>query len=60
MSRRVIAANNRSIAERLVREIEAYAPVRDDAPGRGHAPDEGHAPGRGHAPDEELPDRRSD
>lgn len=32
MSRRVIAANNRSIGERLVREIQAYAPARDDAP----------------------------
>uniref|UniRef100_H3CBM9 Inositol-1-monophosphatase n=1 Tax=Tetraodon nigroviridis TaxID=99883 RepID=H3CBM9_TETNG len=32
MSRRVIAANNRSIGQRIAREIRAYAPVRDDAP----------------------------
>lgn len=32
MSRRVIAANNSSIAQRIAREIQAYAPVRDDAP----------------------------
>lgn len=32
MSRRVIAANHRSIAERIAREIQAYAPPRDDAP----------------------------
>ncbi|CAF90281.1 unnamed protein product, partial [Tetraodon nigroviridis] len=31
MSRRVIAANNRSIGQRIAREIRAYAPVRDDA-----------------------------
>lgn len=31
MSRRVIAANNRTIAERISREIQAYAPARDDA-----------------------------
>lgn len=32
MSRRVIAANNRSIAERLVGQVQAYQPARDDAP----------------------------
>ncbi|XP_078143807.1 inositol monophosphatase 1-like [Centroberyx gerrardi] len=32
MSRRVVAANSRSIAERIVREIDAFAPQRDDAP----------------------------
>lgn len=31
MSRRVIAANNRTIAERIVKEIQAFAPTRDDA-----------------------------
>lgn len=31
MSRRVVAANNRSVAERLIREIEAFSPTRDDA-----------------------------
>lgn len=31
MSRRVIAANNRTIAERVSKEIQAYAPARDDA-----------------------------
>lgn len=34
MSRRVIAANNRSIAQRIAAEIQAYAPPRDDAPAR--------------------------
>lgn len=38
MSRRVIAANHRSIAERIAREIQAYAPPRDDAPPREEAP----------------------
>lgn len=32
MSRRVIAANNRTIAERIVKEIDAFTPLRDDAP----------------------------
>nr|ACO10012.1 Inositol monophosphatase [Osmerus mordax] len=32
MSRRVIAANNRNIAERIVKEIDAFTPLRDDAP----------------------------
>ncbi|XP_076023801.1 inositol monophosphatase 1 [Genypterus blacodes] len=32
MSRRVVAANCRSIAERIVREIDVYSPIRDDAP----------------------------
>lgn len=32
MSRRVIAANNKTIAQRLVREIAAFTPHRDDAP----------------------------
>lgn len=32
MSRRIIAANNRSVAERIVREIQPFAPPRDDAP----------------------------
>ncbi|XP_013888179.1 inositol monophosphatase 1 [Austrofundulus limnaeus] len=32
MSRRIIAANNRSIAERLVKEITPFRPPRDDSP----------------------------
>nr|XP_057922857.1 inositol monophosphatase 1-like [Doryrhamphus excisus]XP_057922858.1 inositol monophosphatase 1-like [Doryrhamphus excisus] len=32
MSRRVLAANNESIAERLVKEIDSFSPLRDDAP----------------------------
>ncbi|CAJ1073218.1 hypothetical protein L3Q82_021029%2C partial [Xyrichtys novacula] len=32
MSRRVVAANNRIIAERIVKEIDAFSPPRDDAP----------------------------
>uniref|UniRef100_A0A3Q1F796 Inositol-1-monophosphatase n=1 Tax=Acanthochromis polyacanthus TaxID=80966 RepID=A0A3Q1F796_9TELE len=32
MSRRIIAANSRTIAERLVREIAPFRPPRDDAP----------------------------
>lgn len=32
MSRRIIAANNQTIAQRLVKEIAAFSPVRDDAP----------------------------
>lgn len=30
MSRRVVAANNKTVAERLIKEIEAFAPPRDD------------------------------
>ncbi|KAF7645851.1 hypothetical protein LDENG_00197560 [Lucifuga dentata] len=32
MSRRVVAANNRTIANRIVSEIDTYCPTRDDAP----------------------------
>uniref|UniRef100_A0A1A7YZP7 Inositol-1-monophosphatase n=2 Tax=Iconisemion striatum TaxID=60296 RepID=A0A1A7YZP7_9TELE len=32
MSRRVVAANNRSIAEKIVKEIVHFKPPRDDAP----------------------------
>ncbi len=32
MSRRVLAANNNIIGERIVKEIEAFSAVRDDAP----------------------------
>lgn len=32
MSRRIIAANNRTIAERVVKEIDSFSPPRDDAP----------------------------
>lgn len=32
MSRRVVAANNEIIAERIIKEIEAFPPVRDDVP----------------------------
>ncbi|XP_051984355.1 inositol monophosphatase 1-like isoform X1 [Xyrauchen texanus] len=32
MSRRVVAANNKTIAERIITEIEAFSAVRDDAP----------------------------
>lgn len=32
MSRRVVAANNKTIATRITREIDAYRPIRDDAP----------------------------
>uniref|UniRef100_A0A3Q3X8A2 Inositol-1-monophosphatase n=1 Tax=Mola mola TaxID=94237 RepID=A0A3Q3X8A2_MOLML len=32
MSRRIVAANNRTIAERIVKEIHPFAPPRDDAP----------------------------
>ncbi|CAB1453190.1 unnamed protein product [Pleuronectes platessa] len=32
MSRRIIAANNRTIAENLVKEIESFSPTRDDTP----------------------------
>lgn len=32
MSRRIIAANNRTLAERIVKEIDSFSPTRDDAP----------------------------
>ncbi|XP_068197668.1 inositol monophosphatase 1 [Antennarius striatus] len=32
MSRRVVAANRKSIADRIVKEIDSFCPVRDDAP----------------------------
>ncbi|KAF6720329.1 Inositol monophosphatase 1 [Oryzias melastigma] len=32
MSRRIVAANNRTIAERIVKEIESFTLQRDDAP----------------------------
>ncbi|XP_008402081.1 inositol monophosphatase 1-like, partial [Poecilia reticulata] len=32
MSRRIMAANNRSVALQLVQQIAPYRPVRDDAP----------------------------
>lgn len=32
MSRRIVAANNRTIAERIVKEISSFSPPRDDAP----------------------------
>ena len=32
MSRRVIAANNKAIAQRIVKEIASFSPPRDDAP----------------------------
>ncbi|XP_062259954.1 inositol monophosphatase 1-like isoform X2 [Platichthys flesus] len=32
MSRRIVAANNRTIAENLVKEIESFSPTRDDTP----------------------------
>lgn len=32
MSRRVVAANNNIIGERIIKEIEAFSAVRDDAP----------------------------
>lgn len=32
MSRRIVAANSRTVAERLVREIVSFCPPRDDAP----------------------------
>ncbi|KAM9428727.1 inositol monophosphatase 1 isoform 2-T3 [Salvelinus alpinus] len=32
MSRRVVAANNKIIAERIVKEIDVFTPLRDDAP----------------------------
>lgn len=31
MSRRIIAANNKTVAERLVKAIVAFSPPRDDA-----------------------------
>lgn len=38
MSRRILAANNRTIADRLVEEIVSFSPVRDDAPPPEEAP----------------------
>ncbi|XP_076601783.1 inositol monophosphatase 1-like [Chaetodon auriga] len=32
MSRRIVAANRRTIAERIVKEIDSFSPPRDDAP----------------------------
>ncbi|KAM6990176.1 inositol monophosphatase 1-like [Tautogolabrus adspersus] len=32
MSRRIVAANSRSVAERIVKEIDSFSPERDDAP----------------------------
>ncbi|XP_041848892.1 inositol monophosphatase 1-like [Melanotaenia boesemani] len=32
MSRRIVAANNKKIAERIVKEISAFSPPRDDSP----------------------------
>lgn len=32
MSRRVVAANNNIIGERIIKEIVAFSAVRDDAP----------------------------
>ncbi|XP_070830240.1 inositol monophosphatase 1 [Chaetodon trifascialis] len=32
MSRRIVAANRRAIAERIVKEIDSFRPPRDDAP----------------------------
>ncbi|XP_074505878.1 inositol monophosphatase 1-like isoform X2 [Sebastes fasciatus] len=32
MSRRIVAANSRTIAERIVKEIDPFSPPRDDAP----------------------------
>ncbi|XP_026218197.1 inositol monophosphatase 1 [Anabas testudineus] len=31
MSRRIIAANNRNVAERIIKEISSFSPARDDA-----------------------------
>lgn len=31
MSRRIVAANSRTIAERIVKEIDVFSPSRDDA-----------------------------
>ncbi|KAM4729132.1 inositol monophosphatase 1-like [Anableps anableps] len=36
MSRRIVAANNRTIAERIVKEIAPFRPIRDDAPPQNH------------------------
>ncbi|XP_015224836.1 PREDICTED: inositol monophosphatase 1-like [Cyprinodon variegatus] len=36
MSRRIVAANNKSIAERIVKEIAPFRPIRDDAPPHKH------------------------
>ncbi|XP_030016309.1 inositol monophosphatase 1-like [Sphaeramia orbicularis] len=32
MSRRIVAANNGTVAHRIVKEIDAFSPTRDDAP----------------------------
>lgn len=32
MSRRMVSANNKVIAERIIKEIEVFPVVRDDAP----------------------------
>ncbi|XP_060941121.1 inositol monophosphatase 1 [Limanda limanda] len=32
MSRRIVAANNRTVAENIVKEIDSFSPTRDDAP----------------------------
>ncbi|XP_031734021.1 inositol monophosphatase 1-like isoform X1 [Anarrhichthys ocellatus] len=32
MSRRIVAANSRTIAERIVKQIDSFSPLRDDAP----------------------------
>ncbi|XP_036940819.1 inositol monophosphatase 1-like [Acanthopagrus latus] len=34
MSRRIVAANNRTIAERIIRAIDPFNPTRDDTPSR--------------------------
>ncbi|XP_074545549.1 inositol monophosphatase 1-like isoform X2 [Halichoeres trimaculatus] len=36
MSRRIVAANSKIIAERIVKEISVFSPLRDDAPPDGH------------------------
>ncbi|XP_047225477.1 inositol monophosphatase 1 [Girardinichthys multiradiatus] len=36
MSRRIVAANNRTIAEIIVKEITPFGPIRDDAPPQKH------------------------
>lgn len=38
MSRRILAANNRTIADRLVKEIVPFSPARDDAPATEETP----------------------
>ncbi|XP_034468790.1 inositol monophosphatase 1-like [Hippoglossus hippoglossus] len=32
MSRRIVAANNRTVAENIVKEIDSFSPTRDDTP----------------------------